>query len=464
MIGAQSITFDESDRILLASLPLQNSLLATSKEGLHALPLLILVLRPFVTPLNEMIVRVPSMLLGVFTVAIFGSIARRWLGSWAGIAALVLLTISPFHIWFSRMATMYSLMLCGVAGSFWAFGMLMRRPHLIYWIMLGGFTFIGVFTHHFALSAPLIQLIYLIINFKRFHRLLPSWAATQALAHLPLAVWLLWGSQFVGVYYIGTAGQKPPALIEPLWTFWNYSFGYTGESSVWIVLALIAFAVVVGVGVYRASRGEVDDGMLLIVWTLTPIVLSFAMSFRLPMFVDRYMSPAFLGFVLLLVVGLGSKLLEGWRRNLVLVVLVIISALNVNRIYFDQQFYAKEDWRGASAYLQAREKKGDVIVLPHLEQILPLLLYYHGGLEFKGVTLGRDVNKMDDLVRGASRVWTFSPHNQDLSHLLAACPPFDPIEQAQSVDHADWLKRNAPNLIERKEFPCITVSLYDVSK
>ena len=94
-------------------------------------------LRPFVNPLSETLARIPMVLCGVITVAIMAALARRWLGQWAGIAALWLFALNPFLIWFSRLSTMYGVMLLGVAGSFWAFGLLLNRRRPLYFFLLG---------------------------------------------------------------------------------------------------------------------------------------------------------------------------------------------------------------------------------------------------------------------------------------------------------------------------------------
>ena len=105
-LGSQSFSFDEIDRVYLARFPLDASLRGIALEGLHSSPLLFLMLRPFVNPLSETLARIPMVLCGVITVAIMAALAQKWLGQWAGIAALWLFALNPFLIWFSRLSTM----------------------------------------------------------------------------------------------------------------------------------------------------------------------------------------------------------------------------------------------------------------------------------------------------------------------------------------------------------------------
>jgi mannosyltransferase len=461
-LDAQSFTFDEADRVALASLPFKDSLMATSREGLHVTPLLHLLLRLVISPLNEGWARLPFALCGVLTVALVAVIAKNWLGHEAGLIALWLMALNPFHVWFSRMATMYSLMLVGVCGSMWVFGLLLERRTTPRWIALGVFTLIGTFTHHFALTVPIIQFMYVLALFRRRHGLLVPWALTQAIALLPLAAWLFWGSQILGVYYIGPAATLPTSPIDLLRTVWNFSFGYTGEITVFSMAAL-SLSVGVGLlGIFAAvQRRRPKHGRLTVLWFVLPLAVIFVLSFRWPMYVDRYLSPALPAFVLLWTIGLLR--LRGTTRAAVLIGLLLIGIVNVGRIHLDREFYAKEDWRGAVSHIQTYEKPGDIILNVRLEWLMPLLVYYHGDAPLRGIMTLDKAAPLVDLTSDAARVWLFWPHPQDLAHLLAKCQPFDPQVQA-SPDQLGWMQQHAAQLIEKTEWTCISVFLYDLHK
>lgn len=456
-VGAQSLTFDESDRVLLARLPWAQSWIGVAQEGLHALPMLVLVLKFFVEPLNETWIRLPSVLFGIVTIALMSSLARSWFGRWAGWAVLCLFALNPFHIWFSRTATMYSVMLFSVAGSFWAFHKVLRSVRAPLWILMSLFTSAGILTHHFALIAPFVQFAYLVATLKQNHKVIVGWMLAQGLAATPLLIWLGWSITQQKVYYIGTAASRSPNLLDVFQTLWNYSFVYTGEVTPLIIVSLILFLSLFAFGFYIAWR----EARLLVWWFALPLATAFVFSFRLPMYIDRYLSPIMLALVLVLVLGVARL---RWRNGL-LAALLCISAFNISRIYYDQNFFAKEGWRESITYLQSREREGDVIVAPHFEQFLPFFLYYQGKLPFKGITAGQNkIFKIDDLKGGATRLWLFTPHYQDSTHLLAACPPFDQVTQAVTKDHADWVIANASKMLERIDYPCITIFLYDFGR
>ena|GEM_PF-1633566 len=461
-LGSQSFSFDEIDRVYLARFPLDASLRGIALEGLHSSPLLFLMLRPFVNPLSETLARIPMVLCGVITVAIMAALAQKWLGQWAGIAALWLFALNPFLIWFSRLSTMYGVMLLGVAGSFWAFGLLLNRRRPLYFFLLGLFTFLGIFTHHFAFAAPLAQFIFILINFKRHHKLIAPWAITNIIAGIPLAIWLWWSVVVLQVSNVASAAQVVPTLFDVLKTLWNFSLVYTEEFSIWIVLSLFLFFLAFITGMRSAARQRSNQGWLILLWCVLPLAVAFVLSYRLKMYVDRYISAAALGYLLLVVAGVTRF---GRWRNAMLIALIVISAVNVTRIYFDQIFFAKEGWRESITYLQSREREGDVIITPHFEQFLPMFLYYQGGLPFKGITEGQNtIYKIDDLKGNAKRVWLFTPHIQDSTHLLAACQPFDQVTQVVTKDHADWVIANASKIIERTDYPCLTIFLYDFGR
>jgi hypothetical protein len=108
LLGDQSLWYDESDRVFIASLPIRQVFPTVAEEGLHYLPLYFLLLKPFAEPFRETMARFPSAFFGILTVAIFVQVGRVMWGRRGGLIAALLLALNPFHVWLSRDASFYA--------------------------------------------------------------------------------------------------------------------------------------------------------------------------------------------------------------------------------------------------------------------------------------------------------------------------------------------------------------------
>jgi mannosyltransferase len=190
-LGLQPLWMDEAFSHLFATLPLDLAWQAMIVDAVHP-PLYYLLLRPWLTLAgdSEFALRFLSALAGVLTVALLLRVGRDWLGERAAGWAAFLLALNPLHVWYSQEARMYALLgflSLAVLAAFWR---VLRRRRRGDWAILGVLSALAYVTHYFALYLPLIEFVFLLATFQRYHQTLARWAAVQALAVLPLAGWL----------------------------------------------------------------------------------------------------------------------------------------------------------------------------------------------------------------------------------------------------------------------------------
>lgn len=95
---------------------------------LHRLPLLMIILHAAIQLMGgagaafptEFVTRLPFALIGVASLPLFYGLGRRLSGPTAGLWAMALACLSPFHLFYSREAYDYSMLLCFSAGVLWA--------------------------------------------------------------------------------------------------------------------------------------------------------------------------------------------------------------------------------------------------------------------------------------------------------------------------------------------------------
>ena len=465
LLGDQSLWYDESDRVFIASLPIRQIFPAMAEEGLHYLPLYFLLQKPFAEPFRETMARFPSAFFGILTVAVFAQVGRLMWGRRGGLVAALLLAVNPFHVWFSRDASFYALMALSSVGTLYFFLCLLRAQRFDIGAGLAVFTALGICTHYFAFAMPVVQLVYLIVSLRRNYAVLRPWILSQVTAFVLLVPWYV----FVVLrreFYFGSAALVPPTPIELAYTLWNFSIGYTADASLSVVLSLVAFWSLLVVGLVSLLKRRPVWGFLLVVWFAFPPAMTYMMSLRLPMYVDRYLMPAFPAFGLIVVEGL-MALNRRWS-TLGLVALLVASIFGTARIYHSPIF-EKEDWRGVAQYVEQHEQPGD-LVMPLLYQSLTPLLgqYYHGQAPVEPVLIGSEGRDPEMLTMGYRRAWLIVPHIHNSTHLLAQCQPIDPLNPEVYASSSEkmfrtWLEAHQADVVWHQDFTCISVVLFDLS-
>jgi mannosyltransferase len=458
-LDVQSLWFDESLSALFASEPFAWSIRAMLEEGLHHSPLYYVLLRPFAAlGFSEFSLRFLSAALGVLTIPLLAQLGRLTVGSEAGLLAAFLLAINPFHVWYSQEARMYTLLVVASIGAMFFLARNLQSAKLRNWLGLALFVSMGINAHHFAFFIPLIQFTFIVLSLRRNYRLLQPWVVSQLMAGLSLAPWVItvldWGH-----FYFSSASNRPAAWLDPLKTLWNFGLGYTETVTPGIVILLSVFAILLAFGAFSIPQSDVRQ--LLLLWLLLPPVVTFLLSLRLPMYLDRYLSVAFPPFLLLVSAGI-YHLRRPVLRFVIGTVVTGAMLTGLYRAYYDTSVYSRTDWRGVGQYLENNSQPGDVITPWYYQYLIPLVFYYHGQLEIMPLIVQDKVYPPDSVREPNQRTWVIIAHPSDSSHLVGRCQPLD-METLESPPAAiNWWRVNQVNLVKAVEFSCIRLEAYQL--
>ncbi len=459
-LGRPSLWLDEAFSHLFAVLPLQMAWQAIIVDAVHP-PLYYLLLRPWLTLAggSEFALRLPSALAGVLTVALLLRAGRRWLGrratGWSGL----LLAVNPFHIWYSQEARMYALLGLLWLGSLWAFWQAVHRQRPGAWTLLGVLSALAYLTHYFALYLPLVQFAFLVATLRRHHRALARWTLTQAVAALPFAGWLT-ALYSVGGGTFGIGWIRQPGLSDLLRTLWSFGMAYDGRITPIVAVGLLVWVGLAGWGMGYGGRAAGAQRVALPLLGLglaLPLLATFLLSLRRPAYVDRFFIGSLFSFLLL--AGGGLARIPRWPRWAAGLALAGLGIWGTARFHFDPLF-AKEDWRGAAAYVRTRERTDDGLALRHFQYVVPFLYYYQGALEPEAVTVNRDTASLDELAAGHRRLWLLFRGRHDDLHHLAWNEPFDLERDEGHPEVRAWLERHPP--AEVVAFPGVTLMRFDL--
>jgi multisubunit Na+/H+ antiporter MnhC subunit len=131
--------------------------------------------------------------------------------------------------------------------------------------------------------------------------------------------------------------------------------------------------VVLAIGLPFAARARPHRFSLALTaaWLLTPIVVSFAVSQRHPMFLPRYLVVSIPALALLL--GAAVTAVRPQAGGLVLTAVVLLSSVTSLHHWYTRP--GIQDWKGATAYLLARAEPGDGVAY-EMSWALPAISYY----------------------------------------------------------------------------------------
>lgn len=450
-LGGQSLSYDETFSVLVARLPWAQAWDVLAADGVHP-PLFYLIEKlALLIGHSEWVSRLPSALFGVLSVPLVYALARRLGGAKIGALTGLLFATAPLHLWYSRDARMYALLAFTASAVMLLYDRYLERPspwRSILFVLASAAAYV---THYFALFLPLIQLAHLALNLKAYARQFRLWAGLQLVSGLPLLAWLVAMYTHNPERYFGIGWIPTPTLIDLPSTLINLTVGYTQHAPGfhWIALAVGIGLMAAGVWAMRGGRAVRS---LVLLWASLPLAVTFIISLRRPVYVDRFLILSLPAISLMLASGVRS-LPRPWELPAAVCVVAALLYGSFNMLYAPGQ--AKEDWRGVAAELSTA-RTGEAIVLRYLQIAVPLTYYEPGPVTPVAFEVNRVITPLDELTRGKIGTWLVFWSASTDAHLVAGNPPFDPGGEPDPVI-SEWIMGQGPPLLERMDFKGVTV-------
>lgn len=244
-------------------------------------------------------VRFPALVFSALTASVLFLIGKREISRGAGVFAALLFTFSNYHLGFAQEARVYALFGLLTAVSMLCF-LGLQRPEHRHWSLIGLCisNVLLPYAHFFGWFVIGIQLLTLMFRPVRqgiMKQYLIALCST-VVAYLP----------YLGIFLQRTGssvGQGTWLMPSDLEGIYNMVWDWSNAPVIAVLfIAVLAFSLV-----YSVVRKEYPyEGSalpyVLWVWALVPLLGMWAISFIVPMFLDRYLIFASLGFYLLLAI------------------------------------------------------------------------------------------------------------------------------------------------------------------
>jgi mannosyltransferase len=449
-LGAKSFWFDECFTRLATLAPLGDSLAALLVAGIYS-PLYFLLLRPAtaLAGVSEYAFRFLSAACGVLAIPAIYQLGRKLIGETGGVAAALLLAACPFHIWYSQDARMYAPMALFSVLAMDRFVLLQRNPRR--WIFFSVGSGLAYLMHYASFSLLYVQLIHLLPRLRET-RLVRRWLLAQVVAFIPLMPWLAWyvasGARPTGLGWIPS-----PGLLAPLQTLWNFVTADTETITLPVVVLMVGIALVFLRGFFPWN----EDRRLLAWWLALPIGSLFLLSLCRPYYVDRYLMASLPAYLLLLSSGIMAWRRVTWRIA-ALAVTLIAMLWGTSRLYADPLF-AKEEWRGATAAIEAGLAQDDVVLAQDQETLIGTSVYRTR--EWPRVVLSEESSwTIEAMTARYKRVWLVWRSPREYNHRLSKSDPFDVFAEASPPVRA-WLAAHQDQVALDLRLPGLSVVRVD---
>jgi hypothetical protein len=315
---------------------------------------------------SEFALRYLSLLFGVLGVALIFRLGRRGLETGVGVIAALLLTLQPFHAYYSQDARMYSLIPVEAMAMVYFFDRLCSDLKLRWWLAFGAVSGLAVLTHYFMGFMVAALCIYLLLHARSHWRMLLPWFGGLAVAAAAMAAWLFTSraSHLVERVLRGISWQGFVARLAPAQGMLrDIAFGlhWRPPPEWWMAIAaLVVAGVLVSILGCRWRTLRPGGAWLLPAWLIVPSLLLTLVPWQLEARYNAAIVPAYCLLLALVVTWLWNW--SQYTRPLGPVILGLLLYMQVTPL-IPTMNVVKSDYGHVIAYLRHYARPGDALIL-----------------------------------------------------------------------------------------------------
>ena len=278
---------------------------------------------------------------------------RLGLGRGVALLGAALMAASPYAVWHSQDARMYSMSLCLTLASSWLMLESLQRGRRRLWVAYLLVTWAALFTHYFALFIVAAQNVFVLgraLLTRRMGIPVTQWIQYQIVLVFFALPWFLTAQQTLTGY--GGNGSSPTFLDMAQRTLGAFTVGESLPAE-WRLLFGGTGAILVALAIWSLWRQGANQqrtlALLLLLW-LVPVLTTWISAQSRPIFDERYLIAASPAFYLLVAAGIGA-LHRRWRILPASLGLVLAAGmiLSLGNHYFDPAYSKTRGWRELAA-------------------------------------------------------------------------------------------------------------------
>lgn len=408
-LGKPSLWLDELLTIHWIKIPLAQMLKSIPHSPFP--PLYYILMEPWVNIFgySEFSLRFPSLVFSTLSIIFIFQLSKEFFNEKVGLFSALLLSISPYSIYYAQEAKMYSMLWCLGILSFLFFHRYIKDNRIRSLLPYVIFTVASIYTLYVGFIFIIVQniLFFPLFKIKKAKR----WLLGQLMIFL---LYLPWIGRFLyharhgtGIGWIG----KVDNWFHLLGTIIaRTTVGLVGGTGRLIELTIYCFLIISAIlNLTNTKRKKYTisftrNDYILFTWIIVPIVVYWLINtLAYPVLHER--TTRYVGFIHIPLIILISKGINKYNIKFKSILLIfLLLATFLCRLYplyqYNYRIFNYEDWRGLSSELHKRADNNSLILskLPFY-----LLNYYNKGYEIKPLgyiktIVEKDANKNFDSI------------------------------------------------------------------
>jgi hypothetical protein len=332
----------------------------------------------------ESALRLPSAIFSIGTLFVFYSLAKRMFNRKVALYALLILTLSPFHLWYAQEARNYALLLfLGSLSTYFLYLYFkdVEKRYIFLYILV---TTANLYTSEFAILLFLSQLIFVLFFFRS--------GFTKAIFLSPAIFFLPWLPLLLKRFHFLENGFwviKPNS--ESLFiTLHNFILGYSGTKIGYVVSDILLFLVIFIfiINIYKRTIDKRTETILCILLFCLPLIISYLASRLLfSFYLDR-------GFILLtpyfyILIAIAIDRVSFKTIKFVMIFSFMIILIQGDFRYYSNQMFKpgekkyhmgvhiKKPIKPLAHFLKDNFKKGDLVIFGNVLPFPPTIYYLY---------------------------------------------------------------------------------------
>jgi hypothetical protein len=352
----------------------------------------IFVLRPWIKlfGLSEYAVRLPAVILGVFSVLLIYKLGVLVFNRRTGLISAFLLAISPSSIYYSQQAFYSCMEITIVLLSMFLFFKVLRDKRTL--LALTIVNIIGIYTFVSCLFVVMVQILAILLFYTEDKHFLKRWFFSQIFVFFAFVIWWFIFSRVSPLQH-AFYWLSPPTIKTLVGTLENFSHGVyqfalggAGFSvdARYLFLPRIIFLAYILLSFYSIWKIKNEDSrsrankLIVILWLIVPVGILFIFSkIFFPAYAYRFIMYCMPAYYLLVANGL-SQISAITVRSTIIIVIAFMHFYPLRIIYEPALTQIKkiDGWREIGNKVRAHIQTNDIIILSPLRQAVPFWYYY----------------------------------------------------------------------------------------
>lgn len=344
---------------------------------------------------SEFILRFLPLAFGLLSITSIYLVGKLLFNERVGLIAAFLLSISPFHVYYSQELSGYSLIALLTLLTIFFFIRILKHNTFFSWIGFIVSNILCLYTHNIFLLILLTENFYFFYN--RIKKLYLKWMISQLIIVLFYLPWFtLVLHQLISMSYLSSFFWVPkPSLGIILHTFNVFNLGYSATKMTYFYFSLIFFLLFF-LGVWKSKKLK-RENYLLLFWLFVPMIMAILISkiikegsiYLYRVFIS--ISPAYYIMV--------ARGLDGIKKRsvslIILSTVIILSLISLknyyNNIYplpdtpYRLGIFTKKENKPAADYISDNLQNGEIILHTSRSTLAPFKYYHNNKLTEKWV-------------------------------------------------------------------------------